>query len=382
MGKEIQKIVEEMKNIKKPLEDSLVLLKYIDHESETIEWELEIISRILKFIELPVKDYNKNAIFFEDFDVLSVFTDTGKYNDLEVYKIVKFLITKNVSMGLDRAEGIIDCRKVVNFPFENVSKKEILRFMCEDKISYMKSNYDDLTDKEKSFYNQLIANIEKLKLDELDEVQEANIVLNEYFTEKEDEYTLEDIAIAVKKLRKLKVSDKSIEAVRRVMEKRYNKRKKKENLNKTSKLSYTKSEKKYLTDAEYKILLKKIKEVYDAYNIKLKRELTKEEMMEVVSAMVEIGYEESQVNMFVKLARESFETDEIGIKAFIENYDRYLYYLGEEVVNDLLDYLEQMMITNDEDYSFWKISFLEELEKVNQNIKYKQGYEYQSIKKI
>ncbi len=383
MEKEVQRVVEEIKDMCKVFDRSIALLDRINKKSSTMQKEAEILYRMVKFIEMPIEGPKKCVIFFEDFDVLSIFLESRKYTDLEIYKIISFLVTKNVAAGIDRTEEIIDCRKVIKFNFVGFTQNEIIDYMNDEKISYMVNNYDNLTAKEKSFFDQIMSNLSELKLGVLDETQKANMILNKYFTDMKDEYTLEDIEIVAQKLSELKVSKLIVESVRRVMEKRYKKRKNKEALSTPIKYtSFKMPEKKYLTDAEYKILLKKIKEVYDIYNVKLKKELTEEEMMEVVSAMVKIGYDESQVNRFVKLARESFEIAEIEIKKFIENYDRYLYYLGEEEIKVLLDYLEQMMITSDEEYSIWKEAFLEELDKINEKIKYKQGYEYQKVKKI
>ncbi len=386
MEKVIQKLNADLDEIYVALAE-MSLINYMKKQDDKLVEQIPAIIRMKEFINLKEEEINSNIILFENFDILSVILECKKYkyNDSEIYKIIKYLVAKNFMAGIEKGDKIINLRKVADFSFEGLTKYEVKEMLTEDRLRYILGSSLPLTEKEQKFYDQIVAHRDELMMNNTDVIGLCNIILKEIIIDKEDMYSLEDINIVVDTLQKMFVTKDICESIRRVMEKKYQKRKieenKKTNLDNPKYIYSSKDEKKYLTDAEYKTLLKKLKSTYDAYNVQLKKEITHEEMMEIVSIMIKLGYNESEVSLFVKLARDSFKAESTEIKTFIENYERYKYYFGKEELQSLLQSLEEMLVSTDEDYVFWKDLFLAELTKIDKKANYHQGYEYQLLKK-
>ena len=133
---------------------------------------------------------------------------------------------------------------------------------------------------------------------------------------------------------------------------------------------------KYLSDKEYRAIVKEIKKYYDLHSWKLiAEEITSEEREHVASLMVRIGVDQEQLADFLKKSEKVSKT--YTYDYFKDHVEEFKFYFGEEL-NQVFEYMKEIEnYTDEEDKEYWIMGINEELEK----LKYKNkldSYEYEA----
>ena len=184
----------------------------------------------------------------------------------------------------------------------------------------------------------------------------------------------------------MKVSENILKYVEITLKKNYQKRQetKKE---KTIILKKETPKKTLLSDKEYKTLRKELGKYYNLYHNKLLKELTNKEMIYCLSLLYQLGLEESEINNFLSRYHYSnpSQRSENSIIDFLTQFEKIDYYQDnekiQEIKHNLLEYMTDIFIVDDEEYLWVKEEIEEEMNKFYHLLKGNYDYEKSIAKK-
>ena len=132
---------------------------------------------------------------------------------------------------------------------------------------------------------------------------------------------------------------------------------------------------KYLSDKEYRAIVKEIKKYYDLHSWKLiAEEITSEEREHIASLMVRIGVEQEQLANFLKKSEKASKT--YTYDYFKNHIEEFKFYFGEEL-NQVFEYMKEIdNCTDEEDKEYWIMGINEELAELQYSNKL-ESYEYE-----
>lgn len=133
---------------------------------------------------------------------------------------------------------------------------------------------------------------------------------------------------------------------------------------------------KYISDKEYKNLLKEVKKYYNPYTRELINEfISSEERERIAAIMVRLGLENYQVVDFLKKTEKVAKT--YTYEYFKNHVEEFEFYFGESLPQ-VHEYMKEMEVcTEEEDKEYWIVGINEELAKLNNSCKL-DSYEYES----
>ena len=133
---------------------------------------------------------------------------------------------------------------------------------------------------------------------------------------------------------------------------------------------------KYISDKEYRNLLKEVKKYYNPYTRKLTNEFISSEDRERIAAiMIRLGLEQYQVIDFLKKTETVNKT--YTYEYFKDHVDEFEYYFGESL-SQVHEYMKEIeSCTDEEDKEYWIMGINEELAKLNNSHKLG-SYEYET----
>ncbi len=147
--------------------------------------------------------------------------------------------------------------------------------------------------------------------------------------------------------------------------------------NKTTKKK-TEEEKpgRYISDKEYKSLLKEVKKYYNPYTRELTNEFISSEERECIAAiMIRLGLEQYQVIDFLKKTETVSKT--YTYEYFKDHVEEFEYYFDESL-SQVHEYMKEIeTCTDDEDKEYWIMGINEELAKLENSYKLN-SYEYET----
>jgi len=318
--------------------------------------------------------------------LLSILLDEN-YKDNEIFEIIKEVANINDTTDIiDSIVYTIDKDRLENFKFQTVTGEE-KEFYLSIGTRTLLERIEELDEKGQNFAQEILENLESLLINNHDQNRIATEKISEVLIYKENTYDESDIDELIEALRMIEASDKLCLIMRRCLERNLEKRRKKEqekfSKDKTENVSKKViQEKHYINDSEYRKLKKQVLEFYDLHTGELKKDLSYEETLNIASIMIKLDYDKQEVYAFLMRALKEQETEANPIASFIHDYNKYIYYLGEESLLDILEYLKEMMIVNDEDYAYWKSGVEEAISELNKQIPHKVDYEYELAKKM
>ncbi len=133
---------------------------------------------------------------------------------------------------------------------------------------------------------------------------------------------------------------------------------------------------KYISDKEYKNLLKEVKKYYNPYTRELTNEfISSEERERIAAIMVRLGLEQYQVIDFLKKTETASKT--YTYEYFKDHVEEFEYYFGENL-SQVHEYMKEIeTCTDDEDKEYWIMGINEELAKLENSYKL-DSYEYET----
>ncbi len=132
---------------------------------------------------------------------------------------------------------------------------------------------------------------------------------------------------------------------------------------------------KYISDKEYKSLLKEVKKYYNPYTRELTNEfISSEERERIAAIMIRLGLEQYQVVDFLKKTETVSKT--YTYEYFKDHVEEFEYYFGENL-SQVHEYMKEIeTCTEDEDKEYWIMGINEELAKLENSYKL-DSYEYE-----
>ena len=255
----------------------------------------------------------------------------------------------------------------------------------EDKyLPLLEKNQEDLSEKEQKRIKELetASEISKKGTHTINLIEAHKIIENNLFKNKN--LKQEDIEIIIESLYTMGINAKLSKEIRSYLEKEITK--KEEPKAKKIILNFSKKEepsKKLVNDSEYKEIRKEIKKCYVDIISKGLDNVSKEEIMYCAKLMLEIGTDEQEITNFLTYMN---PVSENPITRYIEERDKLKYYEQKLGLSDSIKLMdegfEELFITTDDDYVFWKNTINEELDKSLDKTKSHHSYELQKVRKF
>jgi hypothetical protein len=338
---------------------------------------------MIKFIESDIEYLKKSQFLFDFYIELSYIMSKYKFNDKEIYNIIKYVVGKNEELGISEAEKILRAEKIYKHKFQTISKEELEDIINNRKLSEFLKRDEFVDENRLKQQKEFVENIEEFFVDNT--VGKYNKKIYHILFEKEKTFSSANIKMVSIYLKQLGVSSEITDKLARYMERMLQKRLKETNNNiDTSKEKYiyaSKDKKEYITDAEYKNLKKELKEYYDPYKMIIKKEMDDDKVLEIAKIMYKLGYEDDEIRRIFLLKDENNNIDKTNaISTFVKYYEKLKYYYSLEELKPCTEILEEMCICSDSDYIIWKKLFEDEFKKKEEIISSQYDYEIKKIK--
>lgn len=338
---------------------------------------------------------NSDGMIFSDFDILSDILSKSKLSAKDKTNIIIFFVLANwnKSGGITLTDAfVIDANDVKKHKFKTMDTQEALALIyslapgCQEdqqkpikrtkeeqeKINEIYQFFDESTAQKTNFFL-------------------SHAIINEFYLKKMNTFMSDDKDKVLEQLKDLGVSAKILSEISAVLDSEIRKRTNKANNNKPINWQKQKStQKKFLTEAEYKKLRKDLGVYYDTYHGRLKKQLTDEEKIYCVSLMMQLDFSDDRIQTFlerVKRASSSEEKKELSTLAyFAQNYEKFLYYSKHDksvkkYLDLLLEYASNTLLVDDEEYSWMKSEIKSEVHAIEDIIQNKCDYEKHLAKK-
>ena len=362
--------------------DETKTVKYTEALKQ-LDKEYTIVNNFIHLMEELNQDTGK---IFLDFNVLSKLLEKAKLNAKECTYIIFTMVQKNIKAHVLEEDTIfVDINDVNNYRFKTMSKKEACSLILDKEIRNLSLQAEmDPSLKEK--IDEILSFSEK-HAPNINHFRQNNAIIQSSYFEKINTFDEQDIKKILQSLKNMKVSENILKYVEITLKKNYQKRQeaKKE---KTIILKKETPKKTLLSDKEYKTLRKKLGKYYNLYHNKLLKELTNEEMLYCLSLLYQLGVEESDIDNF--LLRYRYTTppkrSENSIIDFLSQFEKVNYYQEDEKIKEikhnLLEYMSDIFVVDDEEYLFIKEEIEEEMNKFYYLLKGNYDYEKRIAKKL
>ena len=182
-------------------------------------------------------------------------------------------------------------------------------------------------------------------------INEAIKEINDCYFNKLDSFTEVDIKNVYSSLIKLGVSKTLANEVTSYLNKKYNKRASGV-ISPSIKQTTIEKQSKYISDKEYKGILKEIKKYYNPYTREVTNEFISSEMREYIAyLMIKIGLDKETISDFLRKTDE--ENKMLNYSYFKDHVEEFVFYYQDQV-SDAVEYLKEINDTNsDADNAYW-----------------------------
>lgn len=321
-----------------------------------------------------LKDYEENhGEIFADYKILCSYLDSSYLNSRDKYYIILYFIEKNIHSGILVSDTLlVDLKDLENKSVNERVAKFIRNLIVNNGLQeFMTRNVSELTEGELEIYNTI-----KMFAIDLTPYKDTTLLFKNHLVDKKNSLTEYDIDVVESTLIDVGVSEDCLSAFLNVLRKDMSKQVCVETPIVIQRQE-VKRDPNLLTDKEYKAIKKEVRSVYDHYNRKLLREVTSyKEMLEIAKKMARVDYEEYDIENFFREVMKQLNIDYLNIIGeFVSNFDKYSYYLEEDTINEILEYMGEMFICDDETYKFWKSEVSRILR--NEEHKFKNKYDYE-----
>ena len=365
------------------------------------------------------EDINEHLILADiNYIVVSENVNYFKSNDNDlleknnVYGSFIFLCSAMNNFGLkmkEKIEIIMNVIKMNNYVLENSKNPKEISFIKNSIFDFIDINYQTL--KALKFiesnkyqllrnkcYNELTFR-EKEILEECKKIEaqycsslemfftNMKKIQNSYF-EKINTFNLNDIEEVCNALIDLNIDVNICINIKKEMIKEFNKRNQKDLqvIKNETKSELKIAFKEYISDSEYKKIRKEISKYFDFYKVKLiKEDISYDEIIKCASLAKKIEYDDMDIMRFFSIAKlKEKEIQTHSISNYISMYNKLCYYAEKcgflNQLNDLKECLQEMLMTNDEQYIEWKKIFEEIMSEIINKIPSSYDYELSLVR--
>lgn len=325
-----------------------------------------------------------NRALFDQFEDFYEIAKEIQLNSKEILNVIEYVVRKNSSLVIDPEANLlcVNLTKVVMYPFQKLTQNDIKEIVKTPTnfIRVLSGDEEALTKKELAFQRQFYENREHFLTEDF--LYKATKELQIHFLEKRDSFDEEDLPIILDSLKKMGLDSETLILIEKRLRKEMTRRIEKSKEETKVEYAPLKSEKRYLTEKEYKTILKEIKKYFNPYHGKVLQEMDYETMLYIARLMYEIDLEEYIIQNFIRKVMMTLTEEKNVISEYLRMYDCLSYYFTEEELTDIDAYFKEIFICDDNDYVIWK----EEIEKILHTLKYKvpdsYAYELEKAKKL
>lgn len=342
-------------------------------------------SRMLK---VPRESWEMYGELFIDFKILSELMIAGGLKGKEVFTVVFHLLEKNLGAHvLDASVRFFDIKKIAKYNFsgyKHLNQKVIVEMVRSEEYGRLVSAPEGTLTQEEKEKLEEFERFTKENPEDATGVVEKHILLHEHYYNKLDSFDYEDIDIVCAILRDFGLNEEFVVTIKNLLSQKVEKRNKKEMFTVVEKAP-VKVEDNRISSKEYNLLNRELKKYFDLTNMVVVQPLNMDLQIYVVSLMLKMQVSELTIKKALKIMNKEllFENNSVGM--FVSIYNKLRYYecipSVKEAVDNIMSYLQEMFIVNDEDYTFYKEMIEEELSKVNSEIPNTYEYEIEEAKK-
>lgn len=271
--------------------------------------------------------------------------------------------------------------------FYKLGYVKLTAFEMANGIEMRKNSFKiyDIINTQSEIMQKVIENIQSVSDITMDifRINEAVEDIKKSYLNRKSSYEAADIICVLNDLVELEVDRKVIKIIENYLFDKLDERIKKETQKEqetTTKVTIEEKDvqRKYLTDKEYRDILKEVRKYFNPYSLRLvKEDITPEEREYVASLMVKLDIDNQVIVRFLSMT--DFENKKSTYEYFKDHVDEFRYYYGE-FVDLLIEYMGEITPALDyESASYWISAINEELHKVAYDGKLI-SYEYDIVK--
>lgn len=353
--------------------------KYIDNG---YVYDYEVLNSLIYFMELSeTQEYNVEVFCY--FDILSKYLVKSGLNSQEMFDVVTNIFNLNIRANILSGCDLLDLEAQENFEYEGIEKGYYPTFMRSKEFKKIMTS-DDLSEEEMALrdfiFDYYTAHAKP------NDTTVCHNLIKKHLLDRMDNYTKKDIKVLDKVFEHMKFTPEVQAILINYLTKKMNKR-----INKNSELDLNikKEEKKEFDQKTYNKIYHEISTMYD-----LEREvsivpLNTEQIMYLISLMLKINIDNRVIKKFIKNQYNAYNTrdEKVNPLTYFSTflYSKMEYYSDDEEVCKSLEtiknYLQEMMIVNNEDYAFWKDEVKNEINKAYKLLIHEVDYDFELAKK-
>lgn len=344
-------------------------------------------SRMLK---VPKESWDMHGELFIQFDILSELVIAAKLKSKEIFTVVFHLLAKNIGANvLDSSVRFFDIKKIEKYDFSSykyLNKEVILGMVRTDEYGRLAATPREELSKEE---REKLEEFEKFTMEnpeDLTGIIDKHKLLKEHYFDKIDSFDMEDIEIIISILGDFKLIEEHINVIRELLVQKVDKRSEIDTPVIVSK-EQIREVKPRLSEKEYNLLARELRRFFDLTNMIVVQPLSFELQIYCVSLMIRMEIPEVIIRKALKVMSKSNSSLECNpITEFSNFYEKLQYYKNvpslREAVQTMMECLQEMFITSDDDYLFYKEMLEAELAKAKNEVPNTFDYEIEEANKL
>lgn len=342
-------------------------------------------SRMLK---VPRESWEMYGELFIDFKILSELMIAGGLKGKEVFTVVFHLLEKNLGAHvLDASVRFFDIKKIAKYNFsgyKHLNQKVIVEMVRSEEYGRLVSAPEGTLTQEEKEKLEEFERFTKENPEDATGVVEKHILLHEHYYNKLDSFDYEDIDVICAILRDFGLNEEFVVTIKNLLSQKVEKRNKKKMFTVVEKAP-VKVEDNRISSKEYNLLNRELKKYFDLTNMVVVQPLNMELQIYVVTLMLKMQVSELTIKKALKIMNKELLFEDNSVSMFVCIYNKLRYYecipSVKEAVDNIMSYLQEMFIVNDEDYTFYKEMIEEELSRISGEIPNTYEYEIEEAKK-
>lgn len=342
-------------------------------------------SRMLK---VPRESWEMYGELFIEFKLLSDLMIAGGLKGKEVFTVVFHLLEKNLGAHvLDASVRFFDIKKIAKYDFsgyKHLNQKVIVEMVRSEEYGRLVSAPEGTLSQEEQEKLDEFERFTKENPEDATGVVDKHVLLQEHYFDKIDNFDYDDIDIICGILKDFGLYEEFINVIKNLLIQKVDKRNKKELFTIVEKAPVMIASKR-ISSKEYNLINRELKKYFDLTNMVVIQPLNLELQIYVVGLMLKMQVSELTIKKALKIMNRELVFEDNAVTKFIGIYDKLRYYESipsiKEAVDNIMSYLQEMFIVNDEDYMFYKEMIDEELSKIYDEIPNTYEYEIEEAKK-
>ncbi len=325
---------------------------------------------------------NKRSNLFGNFYVISLMLQDSGLRGVDCFQVIVYLIERNIENGI-LEEKDIESKKC--YKMLDITNNMVDQIMLGEYYGiYTIRDEANARKKLKSGPVPL----------EMNTLIYTHKQLQECYLDKKHSYTESDIQKIIEILYKLGIDSCLCSNIETSLKKEVKKGEKESNAQKEHSTKSVVYEVKsantnIITDKEYKEIRNQIAGYYNEYTGEVLKPITDEEMIQISSLMIQLGYDREKINQFyMAVIRSKGNIKMDSVTEFLKLYPKIEFYrkhnpiLLDELLEEGIDYVYETFRCKKDEYDFWYRAIYDVVFQLKMRIPNKYDYEYEQAKQF